>query len=413
MFDLVDVLNNNKKDAPEADSYESVVFYKTDYCKSLICESYRYEGFKEPATVENNEKSIIKFVNTTEVEVIILELTGSEDVVQDTERTIQYLPSHASVVVIGDEDSITTVRTLKSLGIYYLFWPTSKQELIEFIYNVQDNRKRQNGVVSKRRAKRISVVGSKGGVGCSLLAAELAYSISNYKQASTVLVDHNYSGGNLDIMLGKKGLEKRALAPGMLLRALDLSSAQSLLNQVSDKVQLLAMGFGDDSEKTSHDDIRQISDSAVSLISRDVNFVIEDVSASVGFEPKPSWLCSQSDCIILLLEPSVSSLREAGRYVKGINEAIENQTHAVRLIIVVNNPRGSDCDTVSDSEISHFLKHKIDVHMPFEPKGEDIILQGKHLYDNRSKLAKPLKNLTSLILGEDEKKASGIMRFFS
>lgn len=413
MFDLVDVLNSNINNDEKSEGYESVVFYNTDNCSAMICEAYRFEGLKEPALVENNEKDIIKFVNTHNVEVIILELTNCDDVIGETEKAVQYLPSHASIIVIGEEDSITIVRSLKKFGVYYLFWPTPKQEFIEFVTNVHENRKRQSGIAAKRRAKVITVVGTKGGVGCSLVSAELAYSLSGHNQASTVLVDHNYTSSNLDIMLGKKGVEKKSLSAETIVRALDLSSAQSLLNQVSEKVQLLAMCASDEKPDESHDDIRQVTDSVVNLISHDANFVIEDVSASVGFDPKPDWLCKQSDCIVLLLEPTVSSLREAGRIMTGIKSYIETNPDSLRVIVVVNNSRGGKFETVTPSEITHYLKHKIDISLPYAAEAGDIILQGERLIESRSKLAKPLKILTSLILGEESKKSFSFMSLFS
>ncbi|MGT0150522.1 hypothetical protein ACT691_18310 [Vibrio metschnikovii] len=55
------------------------------------------------------------------------------------------------------------------------------------------------------------------------------------------------------------------------------------------------------------------SNAVVDQLSEDVNFILEDLSASVGFSLDADKFLSQADIVVLVLEPTVSSVREAAR----------------------------------------------------------------------------------------------------
>ncbi|WP_087023859.1 AAA family ATPase [Thaumasiovibrio subtropicus] len=409
MFDLVDILNKHTVDEQQENAIKAVLFFKTEVCRSLVMEAFAFEGLGKPVILENKDIHIVEHVETQEIELVLLELNNSDSVVADAERISHIIPNHASVVVIGDEDAISTIRQLKGMGFYYLFWPISKQELIDFVKSVNENRQRQKGLGQNRKGKRVSVVGSKGGVGCSLICAEIAYGLADDKHASALLVDHHYSGGNLDIMLGKKDLAKRQLQPGTLTSKLDHNSALTLLDKVSEKIKVLSIG----SKEGGHQEVRDFTDSVVELVSHDVNFIVEDVSASINFEASAAWLCERSDIIVIVMEPTVSSLRETERLLEKVNPLRHEAGHPIRLLLVVNHHRASKFETVSDKDIETYLDKKIDVTLPYEPHAGDLVLQGKRLFNGKTKMSSPLKLLVSKLVGESNSKRKGLKSLFS
>ncbi|EKM32370.1 cobQ/CobB/MinD/ParA nucleotide binding domain protein, partial [Vibrio harveyi] len=58
-----------------------------------------------------------------------------------------------------------------------------------------------------RIAKRVLMLGSKGGVGLSTISAFLSYSLSQQANLKTLLVEHDTIALNSDIFLGLKGLK--------------------------------------------------------------------------------------------------------------------------------------------------------------------------------------------------------------
>lgn len=397
MFDLVDSLRKDKKKVLiEEDKVSSVLFFQTSGCKELVLEAYRFEGAAVPSIAKNSEEEIIEHVRSSDIEIVIVELNKSENISKDAERIRHLLPNHASVIVIGSEDAISTIRNLKSMGFYYLFWPITKQELIDFVHSVSDNRKRSSsrGPGQNRRAKYVSVVGSKGGVGTTLICAEMAYQLSADKKSSCLVVDQSYFTGNLDIMMGIRNFERRKVQKGEMLASLDEAFSQSLIYRQNSLLSLLALS----SDHLDSAALLEYTNAIVDFLAEDVNFVIEDHSASVGFSFTSDNFLTKCDVIVLVIEPSVSSLRDAARIKDSLQK--HNENSSLRMILVFNQTVHKKAMTVSRADAEEFLKQKMDIEIPYCELMSSTILDGKRIAKSSLKAAKPLQELTSLILGE-------------
>ncbi|OOE85478.1 AAA family ATPase [Salinivibrio sharmensis] len=404
MFDLVDILKSNQSQQDDKDKITSVLFYQTEPCRSLVEEAFRFEGVSAPEICKNSDMVITDHVRQQSVEIVLVELNSSQDVTGDARRISHLLPSHASVIVIGSEDAISTIRNLKEMGFYYLFWPITKQELIDFVRSVSDNRQRNRGVGQNRRAKRISVVGAKGGVGTTLVASELAHQLVSEKKASCIVVDHNYTSGDLDIMLGIKKFEKREVQKGAFSSSLDLSSAQSLLTKHNEMLSVLALS----SSQYSADELNDYHNSAADILSSECNFIIEDVSGSSGFTHRNQQRWLSSDCIILVLTPTVAALRDAGRLKLSIDSMDENARP--RLILVVNNNFPGKFATVTEDDIEKFLQCAVDVNIPFNGKIGELLLEGERIARAKVNASGPLHKLASLVVGESVEASSTLAK---
>lgn len=122
MFDLVDLLKTDKAPVEQEEKITSVLFHQTQECKNLVEEAYRFEGISAPAVLENTDAEIRKHIRESTIEIVIVELNISDNVTEDMRQISHLLPNHASVIVIGSEDAISTIRHLKDMGFYYLFY---------------------------------------------------------------------------------------------------------------------------------------------------------------------------------------------------------------------------------------------------------------------------------------------------
>lgn len=397
MFDLVDLLSKKQQsEVIEQKKITSVLFYQTPECQDLVLEAYRFEGIAPPAIAKNNDIQIADHVRESDIEIVIVELNKSHDVSLDAERISHLLPNHASVIVVGSEDAISTIRNLKAMGFYYVFWPVTKQEFIDFVRSVYENRKRSShrGPGQKRRAKYISVLGTKGGVGASLITAEVAHQLSAVRKTSCLVVDQHFYGGNLDILMGIRKLEKRRIQKGSLASSLDSSSAQSLVYKHNSMLSMLSLT----SDQLDTPSMVDYSNAVVDQLSEDVNFILEDLSASVGFSLDADKFLSQADIVVLVLEPTVSSVREAARLKERILKL--NTTPALRLITVLNHTMGVKQQSADKADAEAILKQRIDIEIPYCEAINATILEDKRVVSSGLKAADPLKKLTSLLLGE-------------
>ena len=103
-----------------------------------------------------------------------------------------------------------------------------------------------------------------------------------------------------------------------------------------------------------------------------------------------------------------SSLRDAGR----IKLSVENlpPSERPRLLIVANYILPEKYATVSQAEMEQFLKHKVDVVIPFISNFGNVILGGKRLANNRHKSSAAIKSLASLVVGEESKSSTSLFK---
>lgn len=402
MFDLVDILKSDSSSsgAKQEAGHDSstVLFYQTEECRSLVLEAYRFEGMPVPAIQSNKESDIKDHVRDTNVEIVILELNKSDNVIEDAEKVNHLLPNDASVIVVGSEDAISTIRNLKQLGFYYLFWPITKQELTEFVKGVAENRNRNKGLGKKRIAKQISFVGCKGGVGTTFLTSELGYVLSEDKSSSCVVVDNDYQGGNLDIMLGIEKFEKREVRSGNFISSLDSTTSQSLLNRQSKMLSVLSLSSKELPDNEIHGYTKTVSE----FLAEDVNFILDDISSHCNQTITYEMVAERSDCIVLIFSPTVSAVREAAKIRKRILDASHNEK--LRLILVLNHSIPGASATVKQDEMEKFLRQPVDVEIPYVKKLDSLLLENKRIWKQRGKPARAIEKLASLIVGEESKK---------
>ncbi|NLS13079.1 type II secretion system protein Z [Vibrio sp. SM6] len=401
MFDLVDVLKKREESPNEVVRHvSSVAFYQSDACRLLVAEAYRFEGLEQPEFHPLTDDKVTQHARVESLEVIIIELNHSDDVAEDAARLRQLLPNGASLVVIGSEDCISTIRKLKSMGIYYLFWPINKNELIDFVLSVQENVRGNRGLSKKRRAKQISFIGCKGGVGTTWLCAEMSHHLVNKRNSSCVVVDNGFYSSNLDIMMGIEKFKKREIRAGSLVANLDFTSSQSLLTKQGNQLSVLALT----SQDIAFSELQEYSRHVTAFVSEEVNFVLDDLSASAVATLSAHEIVDTSDCIILVVAPTISSLREAARLNHLLQAESEATGQKVRTLVVLNYNLPAVNATVTKTEVEQYLRRRVDVVVPFIKKVDAQILDDKRMSDARGKSGRALQSLAASIFGEETPK---------
>ncbi|GAL29187.1 type II/IV secretion system ATPase TadZ/CpaE [Vibrio variabilis] len=305
MFDITKKLpEGNKKSASKSKVVSGptgcALVYQTDECKSLVEELFEFEGWDAPNGVKQ-EKADSDFFAKQESNLILLELNNSDSVVSDAQAFAAKLPTHKGVIIIGKEDAISTLRTLKEMGFYYIFWPINKYEFAEFVMHVHLDLKSHTGVSKERRAKRVAVVGTKGGIGTSFIAAELSTKMSG-QGVDTILVDHQYHDSNIDVLLGLTDHTSRTLDElSVPIHELDFEGAQNYLTPINKDLRLLSINGDSD-----QDELLSYNQALCDLLSRNTNFIVEDFSGSVDFHVDGDMLIRHYDVVAIVVEPSIA-----------------------------------------------------------------------------------------------------------
>ncbi|WP_428447078.1 AAA family ATPase [Photobacterium nomapromontoriensis] len=377
------------------------LIYQTAECLSLVKEITLFEGWIEPTVIKealHTQKIDSNILN----DVVVLELNQSKNVVDDARYFASQVPPHKGVIIIGKEDAISTLRSLKEMGFYYVLWPVNKQELTEFITHVNNNQQNFSGVSKQRKAKSVAVVGSKGGVGTTLICAELA-AILSAQGADTILVDHQYTDSDIDVMLGIKSFQKYNMTDMTSpVNELDDESAMLFLTDVKANLRILALE-GD----VSDSEILSLSQALCKRLSRNTNFIIEDYSGSTCFRIDPQLLVDRNDVVIIVIEPSVASVRNARNLIEKINNLHMSEGQMVRTISVLNCHRPSNAFALTRKEVELYLEAPIDIDVAFNKQLSRIIIEGKRAYQQDKAMETVFDSLARLINGKaNESKSS-------
>ncbi|WP_418641445.1 AAA family ATPase [Vibrio chaetopteri] len=397
MFDLTKALSSKAKVTQQQNPTGvagCTLFYQSSECLELVREIFRFEGWNDPDCIRFNQK-VTKLTTEQSSHIVVLELNESEDVVRDATEFARRLPTHKGVVVIGKEDAISTLRALKELGFYYVFWPVNKTEFADFLTHVNKNLQTFSGVSQKRKAKRVAVVGAKGGVGNSFIAGELT-SMLAAQGTDSLLVDHQYSNSDVDVLLALKGFKPRVIdefaAP---LHEMDEEGALSYLHSVRKNLRLLAL----DSDM-SQENILTYNQTLCDLLSRNTNFIVEDFSGSVNFKLEPQMLVDNFDVVVMVVDPSVAAMRSAKRLQERIRNIQLTLSKKTRLITLVNYHRPPVSFVIQKSELNRYLGANVDLEMPYSKHLEHIIIDGKSAHKHDRQISRSLGQLIKLINGQ-------------
>lgn len=403
MFDLV---KNMKETAPDVVAAKNgptgcALIYQTTECLDLVKEMFQFEGWDEPKCVKSTKVND-KFYSEQSSNIVMLELTQSTDLVVDAQQLASHLPTHKGVIVIGTEDSISVLRELKSLGFYYLLYPINKFEFADFVMNVDRNLVSYSGVSEKRKAKRVAVVGSKGGIGTSLITAELGSKLSS-QNIDTILVDHQYSDSNIDVLMGLEGFKSRAIDEySVPIHELDTDGALSYLTTVRQSFRLLSLQ-GDKKEE----DIFAYNQTLCDLLSRNTNFIVEDFSGSVDFRVSSEMLVETYDVIVVVFEPSVSSVRNAKALIEKLEQTQVSIGKKIRVITLANHHRPENTFVIKQDELNKYLGSNVDIDMPYCRNLSHLLVEGKRAHKHERGINVTIEGLTGLINGQAAVKSHG------
>ncbi|MDR9826108.1 chromosome partitioning protein ParA [Vibrio sp. FNV 38] len=407
MFDLTKALSKKIPSAPlTANGIAScTLFYQSNECLELVQEIFKFEGWNEPS-YQKLVYSGTKIADSLSGQVVILELNESKDVVKDAKAFATQLPTQKGVVVLGKEDSISTMRSLKDMGFYYVFWPVNKPEFSDFLTHVNKNLQTFTGVSQKRKAKRVAFVGCKGGTGTSIVSTELS-SLLSTRGIDTILVDHQYAATNIDILLALKAFKPRTIdeftSP---LHEMDEEGALNYLHNSRKNLRLLSIN-GD----RKQEDLLNYSHSLCELLTRNANFIVEDLSGSVDFKVEPQMLNDVYDVVVLVLDASVSAVRNAKRLYEELQNIQLASSKKVRILTVVNYHRPAGAFVLKKAEVEKYLTTKVDLEIGFCKALSHIIVDGKRAHKHDRSMSRSIDSLAKLISGQ-QVDHSGFKKYF-
>nr|WP_229281525.1 pilus assembly protein CpaB [Chlorobium limicola] len=252
--------------------------------------------------------------------------------------------------------------------------------------------------VSVNRGRVLGFVAAKAGDGCSCIAANLAFAISQQSGNRVLVVDVSLPFGDLDLYLtGRHHAQDLA----------DISSQSDRIDQplLDSMVQHLSPTLDLIPSPTTFEKIVHIEPERVSeLIRIAINFydyILIDLGNS--FDQVGLWVLDRLE-LCIVATPSLPSMRRAGQLINLWRE-LEKPVSHVELILNRTDANGS----ISSTEIEKVIGKPISKRFPSDAKAvQDALLMGKTILQAapKSRLSQTIIDWAVLLTGSSQPKPS-------
>jgi pilus assembly protein CpaE len=254
--------------------------------------------------------------------VLIVESASPRDMMlAELGQLAQVCGPDTKVVVIGHLNDVILYRELVRLGVSeYIVAPVSHMQIIEAVAALYHDPK------AKPLGRIFAFVGSKGGVGSSTLAHNIAWFISKNISADTVITDLDLAFGTAGLNFNQETSQGIADALGQPDRV-DQTLLDRLLTKCGDKLSLLAAPSSID--RDIHVEASAI-ETILNTIRHSVPVVVVDVPNM--WAPWIKYTLLQADEVIITATPELASLRNTKNLVDLLKGARPND-RPPRLIL--------------------------------------------------------------------------------
>jgi pilus assembly protein CpaE len=253
--------------------------------------------------------------------IIVESKLPRERLEHELDRLAEVCDAGTKVVVVGQVNDVELYRSLIQRGVSeYLVAPVDLFGIIKTVADLYIDRSTQP------LGRTIAFIGGKGGVGSSMVAHNVAWSIARSFENDVVVAD-------LDLAFGTAGLNYNQDPPQGIAEAvnsperLDDNFLERLLARCSDHLSLLAAPATLD---RTYDFGENAFEQVIDIAQSGVPAVILDLPHAWNAWVKKTLL--SADEVVLTVEPDLANLRNAKNLIDLLKQARSND-HPPRLVI--------------------------------------------------------------------------------
>jgi pilus assembly protein CpaE len=356
------------------------------------------EQFVDPVIRDGSTAQVIEYLSDAQPPgILIVDLSDSASPLTAIMSLTAALSEDTRIIGIGAVNDITLYREIVDAGATdYVVKPVTEKALTLALQRVNEP---AAGTAApqeiEHKQERIAVIGSRGGVGVSTVATNVAWYYGQELNNKTVLVDLDLEFGTVALSLDlepTRGL-REALENPSRIDSLFISSATAKL---TDNLSVMA------TEETLAEDLH-FNPNAVDIlfetIGRNTDAIVIDVPRS-SFSVRQKALEAATK-IIVVTEITLSGLRDCIRILASAEDAAPQTP-----IFVIANRAGSQGQAMPISEFQKAIGRKIDFQIPEDSKALNTAANnGKPLLqqDRRGKASKAIEKIASQLGGVKNK----------
>lgn len=317
----------------------------------------------EPAFPNSNELHVVGFraaLNLLErmktPEIVLIDLTGEMLPLNAMQDLADVVEPGTTILAIGESRDMSFYREVtRGMGVReYLHKPLTREKVEQhFLGQITSQ---QHAPAAVRGGKLISVAGVRGGVGCSTLAANLAWVIGMELRRHTVLLDADLHTGTAALALNVQptaGLRTALEVPERVDQLLIERAAQP----AGERLHVLAAAEPLDS-------VAEYGAGAAAMLCKALtvryNFVIADIGTrQMPFARDLQYLAQRQ---VIVVDPTMLAIRNFEK----ISRMTQNPAQSPKQIVVLNH--AGRAGGLSQSTMEHALGLNFDAVIPDLPR---------------------------------------------
>ncbi|MDN0118876.1 pilus assembly protein CpaE [Yersinia frederiksenii] len=283
---------------------------------------------------------------------VIIDIGYSDDIEKILNLIKSHTPRDCWCILVGDIDSISIAQQFTDRGLLYLNIQSQSSEITQLLLKgIQ--------IDLERKAFFISVLGCKGGIGNTLLSYHLANEINQIKKSPTLLLQGNQGSQDLDLITEKK-----------------MNAELTEYHKNFDLMFCRDKNFSEVDTQTN----------------KKHNFIVFDQSVHNASKENITEYIEQSNCIIILLDNSMISVRVAKEFIGIYDRFKRDNRQAIRLLICLNESRPVTKNMLDTADIQSLLGRTIDIHIPYIYKTKSTLSDQNYFGRKKTKINYLAKN---------------------
>ncbi|NIA67208.1 AAA family ATPase [Pelagibius litoralis] len=341
-----------------ATAAECVAFVGDNQTHSVV-DSVLREFFAEPLLLDGGPNQAIEFLSSTvPPSVLIVDVSEAASPQTAMLSLRAAIPDTTKIIGIGTVNDIAVYREIVESGATdYLVKPVTEKALASAINRTEDTNEPAVPEIAVEERARIAVIGSRGGVGSSTLAVNLAWILGEERKHKTVLVDLDLEFGTIALSLDieptrglREALENPARVDGLFISSATAKLTEHLSIMATEENLTSEINFNPNAVDALFEALGRINDAIVIDVPRPAYAIRRRV-----FE-----LATE---ILLVTELNLSGLRDSLRLLAGIREVAPETP----VRIIANRAAGPK-QAMQLKDFQRALEHKVDLVLPDEPK---------------------------------------------
>jgi pilus assembly protein CpaE len=325
--------------------------------------------------------------------LLLIDISDNEDPLSAMDALAEICPPATRVVTVGTSNDIMLYRRLLAMGVVdYLHKPIAPEALYEALLQASRPVERAAPAAATKEARVIALVGARGGVGTTTLAAGIGWCLSEEHQQRVALLDLDLQFGNLALGLDLepgRGL-REALEHPERIDSLFLSGAMS---SAGERLRIL-------SAEEALDDHPLLDPSAVdpllTALNDDFDCVIVDLPRAL--DGMARRLLARAETTAIVTDLSLAAMRDTHRLINLMAVLRPGATPLLLANRVGMLSRGE----IARAEFEKSIGLKIDYVIPYDAKAASAMAEhGKALpaAARSSKAAAELRRLAATLSG--------------